>query len=395
MKRWLAAALAVLFAIAAFGALAEEVELPDGQGLDLTQEVSKGELVCALDGDLLADEGPAAGDAEAAANAGGVAIDAKHFPEKGFRKYVAATFDKDGNGTLSAAEIKAAKKIEIGYENEDCTPVSCKNLKGVEYLVYLTELTCKGCGLTSLNLSKNTRLTYLNCCDNKLTSLNLSKNTKLVEVSCDNNKLTKLDLSKNTKLTGLYVPFNKISNLNVSKNTKLIGLICNDNKLTTLDVSKNKALVWLECSGNELTKLNVSKNTKLTYLICSRNNLSAVNVSKNVRLETLGVSQNMLKNLDVTHNTRLVFLDCFDNPLQTLDLSKNKKMNMLYAFYTDIKSIDIKNCPNLRSKLKMDSRTEDGVIMWGCEEDGIFVDYLDINVETTLTSGSKVLYPVE
>ena len=413
MKRWLAVVLAVLFAVSTFGALAEEVQISGAQGLNLDQEVSQGELACAIDGDLVVDGGPEAEETGASANAGDVAIDAKHFPEAGFREYVAATFDKDGNGILSAAEIKAAKEIRIGYEEAGCTPVSCKNLKGVEYLVYLTELTCMGCGLTKLDVSKNTRLIYLNCCDNKLSSLNVSKNTKLLEMSCDNNRLTKLDVSKNTKLFGLYVPYNKLSKLDVSKNTKLLGLGCAGNKLKTLDLSKNKVLNWLDCGGNQLTKLDVSrntklaylvcsenklstldvsKNTKLTFLVCSKNKLSALDVGKNVKLETLGLSQNKVKKLDVTRNTRLVFIDCFDNPLNKLDLSNNKKMNMLYAFYTNIKSIDIKNCPGLKNRLKLDSRTQDGVIMWGSMEDGNFVDYLDIDVDTKLTAGSKVLY---
>jgi hypothetical protein len=100
-----------------------------------------------------------------------------------------------------------------------------------------------------------------------------------------------------------------------------------------------------------------------------------------------------LKNLNVSKNVNLTCLSCFDNPLKALDLSKNRKLDTLYAFYTDIETIDIGNCPLLQKRLKLDHKTQDDVIMWGRDEEDGYKDYLDIDVDTRLTAGKKVLYP--
>jgi hypothetical protein len=69
--------------------------------------------------------------------------------------------------------------------------------------------------------------------DNKLTSLDVSQQgTFLVWFKCSLNSLTTLDVTKNTKLEHFY---------------------CFDNRLTKLDISQNKALTYLGCENNQLT----------------------------------------------------------------------------------------------------------------------------------------------
>ena len=88
-----------------------------------------------------------------------------------------------------------------------------------------------------------------------------------------NNQLTTLDVSKNTKLTDLWCFANQLTALDVSQNTALTRLFCDQNQLTALDVSKNTALKLLSCSSNQLTALDVSKNTALTDLSCYQNQI--------------------------------------------------------------------------------------------------------------------------
>ena len=55
-----------------------------------------------------------------------------------------------------------------------------------------------------------------------------------------------------TALTSLYCLHNQLTTLDVSKNTKLETLDCSFNLLNTLDVSKNTELIYLRCYGNAI-----------------------------------------------------------------------------------------------------------------------------------------------
>ena len=158
-----------------------------------------------------------------AAETGSIPIDSTHFPDDHFIAYVELRCDKDGDGTLSQAELNGVTELIIDH-------AYIKDLTGIELFPNLDKLDCKYNNLTRLDVSKNTKLTKLYCESNQLTGLDLSKNTALTVLYCESNHLTSLDLSKNTELTELN---------------------CQDNQLTSLDLSKNTALTILGCSGNK------------------------------------------------------------------------------------------------------------------------------------------------
>ena len=195
---------------------------------------------------------------------GSIPINSTHFPDDHFIAYVELRCDKDGDGTLSQAELDGVTELYVAYAN-------IKDLTGIELFPYLEKLDCKNNNLTRLDVSKNTKLTKLYCEFNQLTSLDLSKNTALTELNCQVNQLTSLDLSKNTALTKLDCALNPLTSLDVSNNTALTYLDCNYNQLTSLDLSKNTALTKLGCHDNQLTSLDLSKNTALDTLDCSGN----------------------------------------------------------------------------------------------------------------------------
>ena len=202
-----------------------------------------------------------------AAETGSIPINSTHFPDDHFIAYVELRCDKDGDGTLSQAELDGVTELYVPYAN-------IKDLTGIELFPYLEKLDCKNNNLTRLDVSKNTKLTKLYCESNQLTSLDLSKNTALTELNCQVNQLTSLDLSKNTALTKLDCALNPLTSLDVSNNTALTYLDCNYNQLTSLDLSKNTALTKLGCHDNQLTSLDLSKNTALDTLDCSGNKRS-------------------------------------------------------------------------------------------------------------------------
>lgn len=199
-----------------------------------------------------------------AAETGSIPINSTHFPDDHFIAYVELRCDKDGDGTLSQAELDGVTELYVAYAN-------IKDLTGIELFPKLEKLDCKNNNLTRLDVSKNTKLTKLYCEFNQLTSLDLSKNTALTELNCQVNQLTSLDLSKNTALTKLDCALNPLTSLDVSNNTALTYLDCNYNQLTSLDLSQNTALTKLGCHDNQLTSLDLSKNTALDTLDCSGN----------------------------------------------------------------------------------------------------------------------------
>ena len=199
-----------------------------------------------------------------AAETGSIPINSTHFPDDHFIAYVELRCDKDGDGTLSQAELDGVTELYVAYAN-------IKDLTGIELFPNLEKLDCKNNNLTRLDVSKNTKLTKLYCEFNQLTGLDLSKNTALTELNCQVNQLTSLDLSKNTALTKLDCALNPLTSLDVSNNTALTYLDCNYNQLTSLDLSQNTALTKLGCHDNQLTSLDLSKNTALDTLDCSGN----------------------------------------------------------------------------------------------------------------------------
>ena len=178
-----------------------------------------------------------------AAETGSIPIDSTHFPDDHFIAYVELRCDKDGDGTLSQAELDGVTELYVDH-------AKIKDLTGIELFPNLEKLDCKYNNLTRLDVSKNTNLTVLYCESNQLTGLDLSKNTALTELNCQANQLTSLDLSKNTALTKLDCALNQLTGLDLSKNTALTELNCQANQLTSLDLSKNTALTILGCSGN-------------------------------------------------------------------------------------------------------------------------------------------------
>ncbi len=269
-----------------------------------------------------------------------VAINDTNFPDANFRSYVSSYIDKDGNVSLSAAEI--ASVTELYLYNK-----SIRSLGGIEYFTALTYLECSKNMLTSLDVSHNTALTSLSCSGNRLTSLDVSRSTALSSLSCDSNRLTSLDVRGNTALSSLSCGSNRLTSLDVSSNTALSSLSCNSNQLTSLDVSSNTALSSLSCYSNRLTSLDVSGNTALRTLQCNSNQLTSLDVSGNTALSSLSCYSNRLTSLDVSHNTALNSIVCWNNQLTNLDISRNTALISLQCYSNPLASLDISYCADL------------------------------------------------
>ena len=152
-----------------------------------------------------------------------IAIDATNFPDEHFRACLLAE-DFGQDGVLTVDEIKDTRYLSF-------TKKEIASLEGIGYFTELRELSCDFNSLTTLDLSKNTKLTQVNGRDNQLTSLNVNGLTKLKELDCQNSQLASLDVSGCPALT---------------------QLLCNGNQLTALNVSQNKELTVLNIYLNRI-----------------------------------------------------------------------------------------------------------------------------------------------
>lgn len=213
-----------------------------------------------------------------------VEINSTNFPDQAFRKYVEDNIDKADTTTgqkddkLSKAERDAVTEINI--DNQNCT-----DLTGIAYFANLTTLSCQHNGLKELNLEYNKNLTDLNCSYNQLTTLDVSKNAKLSALRCYNNGMEKLNLGDITHLTLLRCEDNNLTELDVSKNPYLEELQCRENKLTRVVIGKKYKLTGLYLRGNQLTSLDLSDVTREIWNLDDLWQLCAIDVDEDGKFD--------------------------------------------------------------------------------------------------------------
>ena len=333
----------------------------------------------------------------------GIPVDKEHFPDDNFRNWILKR-DYGTDGVLTAEEIKSVDEIDVADEK-------ISDLQGIEYFTALERLNCSTNQLTSLDLSKNTKLYWIDCDENQLTSINLNGCTELTEIYCSSNKLTLLDVSANLKLEALGCGNNELQSLDVSKNPNIKELGCDKNKLESLNISANPNLTGLDCSDNKLKSLDVSKNTELSVLYfasnnvekidlsgctelkeldCRRNQLESLDVSKNVLLKLLYCGSNPISSLDVSQNTDLVELNCDENSLTEIDVSKNTKLEKLSCYYNKLTSLNVSenaalktlNCRN-NQLTSLDVSKSTNLTRLYCSDNQLTL--LDLSKNTALT----------
>lgn len=252
-----------------------------------------------------------------------------YIPDPLFREYCRSKmddWDTNNDGKLYANEAAAVRSIDVA--NKFGTAIN--SLKGIEHFTGITYLDCSLNNLTTLDVSKCTRLTYLYCNNNnRLSSLILSAYTTLEILDCSACSLTSLDLSKCTRLTDLTCYFNNFESIDLSACTSLSFLDLERNELASLDLTRNRELAILICSNNQLPSLNLSNCTELTTLYCDNNNLSSLNLSNNSELIILNCDMNNITSLDVSKNLEMETLLCNNNQITSITIREDAKLSRI------------------------------------------------------------------
>lgn len=149
-------------------------------------------------------------------------------------------------------------------------------------------------------------------------SFNLSDYPSMMVLDAYHNlDLYNVDPTGCPNLMTMSLDLTNVSSLDVSKNTKLISLNISETKIRNIDLSNNPNLttfIGQHISGNinteyHLSSIDFSKNTKLTLINLSGNELTNLDLSKNPDVVTLNLRSNKLSKIDFTNNTALYSVD--------------------------------------------------------------------------------------
>ena len=172
------------------------------------------------------------------------------------------------DGTVSLDEYNRMEITMNWVTFLDLPNKNITSLAGIEYFTDLETLNCPGNQLTTLDVTKLTKLVFLVCNDNQLTALDVTGLTSLTVLDCMGNQLTALDVTGLTSLKNLFCSDNQLTTLDVTGLTNLTDLECNGNQLVSLDVSTLEELKILWCHGNKMTALDITQNAILGDLTC-------------------------------------------------------------------------------------------------------------------------------
>ena len=241
-----------------------------------------------------------------------VVSEAPVFTDAVFKEYILTNFDIDRDGFLSRAEALAIRSVNI-YE------AGISSLTGIEFLSNLSNLYCGSNPISTLDLSKNYKLTWLECTMCDLAKLDLSNNTQLEYVNCCYNQLTQLNFTGLSKLCQIICQGNPLSSLSVLNCTRLLDIYCQDTDLTELDLSTNNKLQVLNCQGDKyLSQLKTGNSPELSTLVLDGCPLDSIDTSLFPNLINLVCTHNSkLHSLDVRNNLSLVCFYCYNCPSLT------------------------------------------------------------------------------
>ncbi len=288
-----------------------------------------------------------------------------NFEDANFKTFVSENYDKNGNGSLSQAELDAVEEMDV-------SDMGIQSLKGVEYFTNLKKLWCGYNDIVELDLTSNAKLEELGCgCQGSewaeeptFKSLDVSGLTSLKTLYCGRSRfdgpgtlwvgLSKLDASGCTALEKLlcgndhYAYTDVHMELNLDDCRSLKVLTCYGTGLEALDLSDCGELELLDCYYNDLTALDLSHNTKLSILDCGGNDFEALDLSANHELKELYCDGGSVKSLDLSGNENLEQCRCTSPKLTSLNVSNNKKLEELRCYETKLTKLDISKCDGLK-----------------------------------------------
>ncbi len=304
----------------------------------------------------------------------GVKLSEKNFPDGLFRSYISSTYDTNGDGVLSDAEIAQIVSLDIEKEmsaNDKHRKV--RSLKGIEYFTKLTKLTCRYMDfIEELDLSncksletvvcdnnmRLTKITLTNCStlrtfecayNTELTSIDFTGCSNMTKVELNENGLAKVKLTVLTALKNLYLNESGITSVNLGKLGKLQDVICVGENITQLNVNNCKSLKTLRVESNNLSNLKINGCSAIKELTVVGGELTEIGVGKLTNLKKLDLRKLNLTKLDLSGNTSIKVISCTSNRKKLkADFSGCSNLENVYCNSSKITSLNLSGCTLLR-----------------------------------------------
>lgn len=302
----------------------------------------------------------------------GIAIDSKNFPNQTFRSFVADAMDWNRDGVLDDEEIENNTEIWVDEGDVD-------SFKGIELFPNLEVLNCsQHSNLTSLDISKNTKLRDLYVNDCNLSALDVSNNPELYALFTHGNpNLTKLDVSKSPALVnamrgdakaedGHVHYYGEHGELSVDLTTHVTPHIDAVNFVNFPDETfRNYVAENIDTNGDgvlsgdergavksivldgrqvpeytEITSLKgMNMFTHLEELVTRSVNIKELDIRDFKELKKLQLAG--LDSLNISNSTKLESLTLSDCNFKTFDLTQMTQLKVLYFVHSNLESIDL------------------------------------------------------
>ena len=271
--------------------------------------------------------------------------------------------------------------IEVSFYATSIESLDVSFLHDLEFLT-----VSHGKGITSLDVTRNSKLKRLVIGKHRLSSVDVSCNPELEDLECCISNLESIDVSRNPKLLKLSVEFNRIKSLDLLNNPNIQELRVYNNCLSSIDLTVFPKLENVHCGNfrvspfddfgvNTITALDLSGNPNLVTVDASLLDLRDIDFSCNTALTEIYVDFTLLSILDVSMCPDLNKLSCYANPyLTTIVKTMSQHFECFKDDHTEFKLIDA-NVINHRpktssyvSRVKSGSkysehRTESGAIL--------------------------------
>ncbi len=257
---------------------------------------------------------------------------------------------------------------EAMVENSSINTNKDDEIQEKEAAAFTGKIDVSGRGISNLKgLEAFINITELDCSDNNLTSLDLTKNTKLIAVYCQKNKIS--TITTKSKVATKKDTTSKTKSVKIAANTLLKIFNCSNNQLTTIDVAANEKLEFFNCANNQLSDLNISKNIALKELDCAFNQIPALDLSQHINLIKLNTSNNeALKDLNIANNN--------NGKLKAMDATKTPKLTVIF-----VDKATVKNPPKEWKK--------DNDCYYYAKED-FYINFKDQNLKNALVENTQI-----
>lgn len=163
----------------------------------------------------------------------------------------------------------------------------------------------------------------------KISAINVSNATELLKLRCVTHNITTLDISRNTKLTHLYAGGNPgFGTISFENNPDLVLIDINnginkDGALTGVNLTQNTKLTTLYLQGHKLTQIDLSRNSALSVINLMANQISEItlNATNNPVLKDVRMNDNLLRTLDISTLSTLEYVFCMNNLLSEIKVN--------------------------------------------------------------------------